>query len=93
MQKGMTSKENIKHVGDNFNSILCLKHVRNEYKQQCWNKRGRKVMARILHCPRKGKMYQLDLNKSKMHAAILRQLFSVWFIDNWESPKPFQKIC
>lgn len=31
---------------------------------------------RILRCPRKGNMYQLDFKKSEMHAVILKQLFS-----------------
>lgn len=29
IQKEMTSKENVKHVGDNLNNVLYLKHVQN----------------------------------------------------------------
>lgn len=77
-----------KYVVDNFKgNNLCLKHVQNSYIQQQWN--GERVKAlRILHCPRKGKKYQLDVDKSKVHAVIPKAAIpKVWFTDNCGLPK------
>lgn len=58
-------------------------------------KEGRVLKAlRILHCPRKEKMYRLGFNKLKMHAVTPKAaILKVWFTDNWESPKHFREVC
>lgn len=57
----MISKENVKHVDDNFNNILCLKHI---HMYNTNGMEGRSVKAlRILHCPRKENIYQLGFNR------------------------------